>query len=828
MKLINAFASYEGDLTLITRVNGERVIKREKAQYISYHKYSEISESCLHWLKSSPLVRELIIEPYDHINWLRINWVDYEARQNALWGEKPYCIFESGEHYEGDLSPVMRYLIDNNVEIAKPKRCYIDLETDSRVPFIKAVEGRAAILSWALVDDLGHEKVEVLNRDSYNDEQDLVMSLWQELQQYEQVLAWNGDGFDFKVIKERTKYLGLSVNHRYWLWLDHMLLFKRLNTAAESGDEKTSYKLNDIAQAILGEGKDTLDGSRTWYYWEKGGSDREALVKYNLKDTKLLQQIEKKTGLVDLFQSLCEVTGVLPDTYGLQPVKQVDSFLLRLAKPKGLKFLSKNVVVEHEKFKGAYVMPPEAHGIEKNIHVADFQRLYPSIMISWNMSPETKSETGECLVEATGVRFSKLQGILPFALKKLIDLRKKSSKDRDELPPGTSGWYDANRLSTAYKVAANSFYGVVGSSFSRFFDAQIAESVTQTGAQLIKETIKEAENRGMKAIYADTDSLFVKGVDAEVFKSFVSWCNETLYPQMIERMGCVENDICLAYEKAFDRVVFVGAKKYVGSYLHYKGKRASVESKPEIKGLEYRRGDSVFLARKLQIQVIEKICAGCEDSNIYEEIVQKTMNHVLNEPLSLSEVIISKTLSKEVEHYSVRLKKDGTFSALPRHVVVAKDLIHKGVEVSIGTRIGYVVMDASVRPLTVMYAEEYDGVCDRYYLWDSLVYPPTFRLLSSAFPLHDWTMFQKTRPEKIKPVVPGVVRPRGGKKSSDITAENLVKLQEWLYENKGVVPFIFKLPWKSKKVYVKDKKEAIKVVNEFIRGKVEVQDEKTE
>src|SRR5579883_2835094 len=41
--------------------------------------------------------------------------------------------------------------------------------------------------------------------------------------------------------------------------------------------------------------------------------------------------------------------------------------------------------------RGAYLLPPQPRaGILKNVHVADFTGMYPSIAISFNISPETK------------------------------------------------------------------------------------------------------------------------------------------------------------------------------------------------------------------------------------------------------------------------------------------------------------------------------------------------------------------------------------------------------------------------------------------------------
>ena len=52
--------------------------------------------------------------------------------------------------------------------------------------------------------------------------------------------------------------------------------------------------------------------------------------------------------------------------------------------------------------------------------------------------------------------------------------------------------------------------------------------------------------------------------------------------------------------------------------------------------------------------------------------------------------------------------------------------------------------------MKVIPADDYDGDCDRYHLWDTLVYPPSQRLLEGAFPDYDWAAFADVRPKKPK------------------------------------------------------------------------------
>jgi DNA polymerase elongation subunit (family B) len=672
--------------------------------------------------------------------------------------------------YEGDVNPVRRWMTDRMPRLGNHRIVYLDIETDSRLPFSRKEEMR--VLCWAIEGADGVRKVGVLEENTDAAEAQLLQRLLNELQRYDLIAAWNGDRFDFPVLQARFEKRRLSFVAARWLWLDQMVIFQRMNMmAAESGEEKTSFKLGDIATALLGEGKDDFDAAKTWEAWHAGGDERRRMVRYCVKDTNLLKRVEEKTGYIGLLHTLAETCNVFPDTRGANPTIQAEGFLLALGAAQGYRFPTAKVGIHSEKYKGAYVMEPQCKGITKNVHVADFAGLYPSIIVTWNMSPETlvqgelhkqlsdeyaqtgKVPWGYSYVTLTGCFFrTDVEGILPRAVKEVMRLRKYWNKLKASLPPGTPEWVAANRKATAYKIAANSFYGVVGSPLSRFFSRDVAESVTQAGAWLIIQTIDAATARGMTAVYGDTDSVFIAGTNRTEFEVFVEWCNVDLYPAKLVELGCPENLIDLAYEKEFERVVFSCAKKYAGRYVHFKGTAATADSKPEVKGLEFKRGDSLRLARNFQAEVVDLLVGmtngGHEDPLTFVEVVERWQQRILHGELTLEDVQLSKRLNKELGQYAQKVKNDGEMGRQLPHIEIAKQLLARGHDMGEGVKVHYFIADAK-HPDGPLYlaAEDWQGQCDRWEVWDRMVYPPTERLLTAAFPTFDWAPWGKTRPK---------------------------------------------------------------------------------
>lgn len=770
MEVVNAYLSGSSIVVLARDASGALTRQTRTPEHVVYVDAEEIGDDFARQLSQSRFVRSFTKEG----RWLRVGFGDRFIRDELIFGRKgadarPSPFEERGlKTYEGDVHPVRRFLTDERVTIQAPRRAYFDLETDSRVPFSRKEEMR--ILSWAVVAPDGRKWSAVLDADEDAAERDLLWRFFEVVQEFDQLLAWNGDGFDFPVLRARVEKRALRVDMDRWLWLDHLALFKKMNTASESGDEKTSMSLQSIAMAILGEGKNDFDASQTYAAWEAGGEARARLEAYNVQDTDLLRRIEEKTGSAALFDAVAIVTNVFPDSRGLQTTVQMDGYILREGLERGIHFPTKKFREHTEQYGGAYVMEPKVVGIARDVHVADFAALYPSIILTWNMSPETKVDVpvngdeipaGCCRAPSTrqGFRVEET-GILPTALKKLIDLRKEWNAKKSSAVPGTPEWFEADRRSTAYKVVANSFYGGIGSPFSRFFDRRIAESVTKNGEWLLKHVIAEATRRGMEVVYGDTDSVFVRNATRTEFEEFVRWCNEDFFPKEIARTGCRENFIKLAYEKQFRRIVFTGSKRYAGQYEHYKGKAATHDSKPEIKGLEFKRGDAALLARRLQEQIINRmIVEGDERAGTYREMLGEQLRRILNDVLPIEEVQISKAITKPLKDYVVKKKGDGEDGAMPPHVRVARILADRGADVGEGTRIAYVVLDGDGAINTPIPAADYVGECDRYYLWENLVYPPVQRLLVAAFPEVDWV----SGLERIRPPKPR----RVGKKASE-------------------------------------------------------------
>ncbi|PKY43459.1 DNA/RNA polymerase [Rhizophagus irregularis] len=212
---------------------------------------------------------------------------------------------------------------------------------------------------------------------------------------------------------------------------------------------------------------------------------------------------------------------------------------------------------ESRQFPGAYVFPPEK-GLEMRRPVTglDFASLYPSIIMTYNLSPEKmilSPEKAAALmrdgkdlhniefpfsgraIRSWSIRHGNNpgeKGLYPSVLESLLQKRnamkaqlaslkkKKEEMEANGLtksPEYDSINFDCNCLDSkqkTLKLYMNSFYGETGNTLSPFFMLEIAGGVTSAGQRNIKDVAEFVRKKGFKIKYGDTDSLYLVAPDS--------------------------------------------------------------------------------------------------------------------------------------------------------------------------------------------------------------------------------------------------------------------------------------------------------------------------
>ena len=559
-----------------------------------------------------------------------------------------------------------------------------------------------------------------------DDEKELLKKMCEEIKEYSPdiITGYFSDGFDFPYIKARASKhkvkLDLGIDHSELeagqktdfregksriKGIVHIDIFKFIKYIFGKNLKTVGYSLDSVATEILGNQKHGIDISKLAEVWDSGSKEIEQYCIYNLQDARLTYQLCEKL-MPDMIE-FCKVVGIpVFDLTRMKFSKLVENYIMKRAKEYNViapNKPSKDEIEQRfeETYQGGFVFEPKP-GLYEDIVVFDFRSLYPTIITAHNIGPESlnckcckdkvvpgKEEYWFC---------TKNKSFISNALERLVlmrmDLKKliKKSKKEDVAI--------LNARSYALKILANSFYGYTGFFGARWYCLECARSTAAYARNYIKETIKKAEQKGFKTIYADTDSCFLL-------------LDKKPLDQAMEFMTEVNSDLPghmeLEYERFYPRGIFVAIK---GSSVGAKKKYALIDKKGKTKitGFETVRRNWSLLAKEIQEKVLQLVLENKVDEAV--EDVRKTIKDLKEGKIALEKLVIKTQITKDLSSYS----------SIGPHVAVAMRMADKGEKINPGTIVQYVISSGSglIREKAKLVEEAKDYDVD-YYLNNQLL-----------------------------------------------------------------------------------------------------------
>ncbi|MFH2105890.1 MAG: DNA-directed DNA polymerase [Candidatus Micrarchaeota archaeon] len=544
------------------------------------------------------------------------------------------------------------------------------------------------------------------------------------------LLGYNSTNFDFPYLEKRSEILRTNLQFGRWpgkiksiskgmingVKLNgriHIDLYPPARFFGFIGLIKTNqYTLEAVYASITGKGKKMVQRLNIWEIWDSNEIDE--LADYSLMDADATDVLGKE--FLPILKELSIITKMPLFEVSISTSGQLVEQLLMFnaakhefvipPKPRGSEIQERM----GNPIQGAYVKLPKP-GIYENIAVLDFRGLYPSIITSYNISPETvaDSETNDVHVAPDGTRFMKKpKGIIPMVLEDVIEARSKIKKQLKSLSKDSEEYKRLNARQFSLKILANSFYGFSVYPRARWYSRKCGASTTAWGREHIQNTIAEAGKKGMEVLYSDTDSVFLIYKHKNEVLEFMEKVNKKL-PERME----------LELEAFYPRGVFV-TKKVAGKDVGAKKKYAliSEDGRIKIRGFELVRRDWSGIARNTQRKVLEAILKdGSKEKAV--EIVQNTIKRLKEGKVNLEELAISTQISKPPSKYEIKSPE----------ISAALKAIERGVDITKGSIIRYVVtkkgktISEKAEPLE--FAKDYDV---DYYINNQLL-PAVMKIL---------------------------------------------------------------------------------------------------
>ena len=479
------------------------------------------------------------------------------------------------------------------------------------------------------------------------------------------------------------------------VWID-LLPYIRMN------HNFSNYKLSTVCQEILKtDNKDDLKIKDMFsYYRNKDSVGLASAVNYCTQDSNVVLLLWTKC-LIWFDITETANTCCIPPFYIIAKAQQIRivSQMLNYCIKNNI-ILETNIYkpAENEFYEGATVTEPIS-GLYKNVVPFDFASLYPSIIMAYNIDYSTivnddsipdedchilewETHTACDCPKSDGTRPKKnkkgllkiicakykyrwlkesdktYKGVIPTLIKNLIDARKKTRKMIEENKKliknetcqlkineliATNSVLDKRQL--AYKVSANSMYGIMGASEGYLPFLPGAMSVTKVGRDsILKASSYIEKNHKGKVIYNDTDSAY------------------TIFPHMDDKpmeelwkyANMIVDDIAKLFlapmklefeEMVYTQFLIFSKKRYVGLQANEKG---VVSDKWKISGIVLKRRDNCRVLKELYKHMIEYVLNNTKDITILDHIYK---HHILKNKYKKEKTGV--TLKKRREHEQI-------------------------------------------------------------------------------------------------------------------------------------------------------------------------------
>jgi len=375
------------------------------------------------------------------------------------------------------------------------------------------------------------------------------------------ISGWNSNGYDIKYLINRITFeLGKD-------WADELSpmgrIYEKVNKEGKFGKASSEYviegiscldylvmytkfklfnkpednKLDTVGEHEIGINKIDYDGS----LWDLSVNDWEKYVDYNIRDVEMVSMLDDKLQYINLIRFLA-VNGLCGLSQAIDTVPVINGAVAIKARQRNQYMSTFQRKRREGKNPGGAVQDPKV-GHVRNIVSFDANSLYPSIMISLNISPETKlgkvEQVGnevnvhhvsgrtftltkaafsqyikeeKAALSKSGHLFSqKTKGLMPEFLENLYNKRKAMKdlgkereayleKNRESLSPEEIESLETeiqkcDTYQNAYKICLNSMYGYMGNPYAPIGDDDVAASITLSGQAI------NAKNRSLFVEY---------------------------------------------------------------------------------------------------------------------------------------------------------------------------------------------------------------------------------------------------------------------------------------------------------------------------------------
>lgn len=333
--------------------------------------------------------------------------------------------------------------------------------------------------------------------------------------------------------------------------------------------------------------------------------------------------------------------------------------------------------------KGGLTYQPKIGAFE-GVAEIDYASMYPSLMVTRNISPETvlcSCCDNQVVPEAEYNICAKRRGLIPLTLAPLVE-RRQRLKDlmRGAEDERTRAVYDARR--TAIKWMLVSCFGYMGFRNAKFGRIEAHEAVTAFGRETLLQAKEMAEGRGFRMLHALTDSLWIAkaGTTEDELQALCDAITE-------------ETQVEMSLEGVYRWIVFMSSKVKEGRPVPSRYFGVFSDGTLKTRGLAHRRRDTPRYVKEVQEEMLAILSEArtLDDLRVKQREALKLLELRIAElergEVDIGRLIVEQVLSRDVEEYAVET----------RAAIAARKLRDAGIPIHPGESVGYVIADAKAK-----------------------------------------------------------------------------------------------------------------------------------
>lgn len=297
-------------------------------------------------------------------------------------------------------------------------------------------------------------------------------------------------------------------------------------------------------------------------------------------------------------------------------------------------------------------------GLHPDVAEIDFVSMYPSVMVHFNISPETavQSPTPEQRAAQPGLRQvpeldlwidESRPGLVPVTLQPLLSKRIRLKGCLAELPAWEPRRARYKAMASAHKWLLVTCFGYLGYKNARFGRIEAHEAVTAYGRETLLRAKEAAEDLGCRVLHMYVDGMWVQRPGARTPADF-----RPVLDEIVTRSG-----LPVALEGIYRWVAFLPSRldaripvpnRYFGVFQ---------DGSLKYRGIEARRGDTPPFIVKAQLAVLESLAQAPEAAALptcLPQIVQDlraTLAALRAGRLPLPDLLASQKLSRRLDEY---------------------------------------------------------------------------------------------------------------------------------------------------------------------------------